>query len=630
LKQKKDVIVGLGEIGMPLLKILSKSILVEPYDINSVILKNKRKSNLETVNVEFLHICIPYSNKFNSIVLDYEKKYKPKAIVIHSTIRPNTCKNLQKVLKIPVIYSATRGVHKRMLKDLKRYTKNFAVYDWAPDTKWASSAFVKRMKKVGIKTKKFTSPLTLELAKIVVDTSYYGWLINYAQISKMIADNYGVNYDEMWSFSDEIHKFLGNRPKMFPGFIGGHCLDGNEIIYIKTMMGMKPVSIKEYIEKDYTNNVLSYDPKKKKPFFDHVVAKWKRNFSGTMVTLTSRTNRSITTTDEHLMLVSDDLSETFAKNIMINDYVPFIAELPDLDTKQSFNFESKNWRSNYNIPKSININQDFCRLLGYYVSEGAISNYGKGYSIRFSFNKNETKYITDICRILESLGLNYYLTTQNSVTHVGVKSTPLSLFIADTLGCGRGANAKCLPEFIYFVSRSMKEEFLSGYFRGDGCFMPEIGMVQAGTSSKLLAAGLDILLLSIGYMMTLINAVNSPSIIEGRTIKGGLLYSLVSKKETQYNNLAYIGRFEQSQITRSHTKTLWHVINDNLYMIRTTKTIHVEKEQDVYSIDTKNHLFVSTGGRLIHNCILPNLDLIKNQTLDLIKEINLEYSKILK
>ena len=120
--------------------------------------------------------------------------------MIHSTIRPNTCKNLQKVLKIPVIYSATRGVHKRMLKDLKRYTKNFAVYDWAPDTKWASSAFVKRMKKVGIKTKKFTSPLTLELAKIVVDTSYYGWLINYAQISKLIADNYGVNYDEMWSF----------------------------------------------------------------------------------------------------------------------------------------------------------------------------------------------------------------------------------------------------------------------------------------------------------------------------------------------------------------------------------------------------------------------------------------------
>ena len=31
----------------------------------------------------------------------------------------------------------------------------------------------------------------------------------------------------MWSFSDEIHKFLDNRPKMFPGFIGGHCVIPN-------------------------------------------------------------------------------------------------------------------------------------------------------------------------------------------------------------------------------------------------------------------------------------------------------------------------------------------------------------------------------------------------------------------
>ena len=30
-----------------------------------------------------------------------------------------------------------------------------------------------------------------------------------------------------WSFADEIHKFLGNRPKMFPGFIGGHCVIPN-------------------------------------------------------------------------------------------------------------------------------------------------------------------------------------------------------------------------------------------------------------------------------------------------------------------------------------------------------------------------------------------------------------------
>lgn len=630
MTKAKDVVVGLGEIGGPILKLLSKSKTTVGYDTNEKLMDEKKFAALETTPVDFLHVCIPFTKKFISSVIALAKQFNPKGIVIHSTIEPNTTKKLQQQLVIPVIYSATRGVHKRMLYDLKRYTKFYAIQYDAPNSKWADRTYRQTLAKCGVKAKKMSSPLTLELAKIICDTSYYGWLITYAQLSNMIAINNRVDYDEMWSFTDDIHKFLGNRPKMYPGVIGGHCLDENEMLFIKTNIGMKPITIKEYIDKDYKNDVLSYDPKTKKPFFDKVVAKWKRNFSGTMVTLTSRTNRSITTTDEHLMLVSDYLSETFAKDVRINDHTPFIAELPDIDTKQSFDFESKNWRLNYNMPKSITITPDFCRLLGYYVSEGSISNYGKGYVTRFSFNKKETKYISDVCKILESLSLNYYLTTQNNVTHVRVKSTPLSLFIADTLGCGRSSDTKCLPEFIYFTSRSMKEEFVCGYFRGDGSFSPEIGMVQAGTSSKLLAAGLDILLLSMGNVMTLTQAIHSPSIIEGRIIKGGLLYSLVSKKETQYNRLASAAGFTQSQLIRNHIKNLWHVINDNLYMIRTTKTVHQESEQEVYSIDTKNHLFVSTGGRLIHNCVIPNLDLVNDKTLNFIKILNNKYTKKIK
>jgi hypothetical protein len=627
VQKNKDVVAGLGEIGKPILQLLSKAKLAVGYDINKDLMDEKKFFQYESLETDFLHICIPFTKQFIKNAHSLTKQFNPKGIVIHSTIEPNTTKKLQQKLSIPVIYSATRGVHKRMLYDLKRYTKFYAIENDAPNSKWAVLTYKKTLEKCGVRTKQMSSPLTLELAKIICDTSYYGWLITYAQLSNMIAINNKVSYDEMWSFADEIHRFLGNRPKMYPGVIGGHCLDGNEVVFIKTQMGMKPVTIKEYVEKDYKNDVLSYDPKKKKPFFDKVIAKWKRNFSGTMVTLTSRTNRSITTTDEHLMLVSDNLTETFAKDVQIGDSVPFVAEIPDLDIKQSFNFESTNWRFSYNMPKSIDITEDFCRLLGYYVSEGSVSNYGKGYSTRFSFNKNEIRYISDVCRILESLGLNYYLTTQNNVTHVGVKSTPFSLFIADTLGCGRSSNIKCLPEFIYFTSRKMKEEFLCGYLRGDGSFIPELGIIQVGTSSKLLAAGLDILLLSMGYVMTLSQGINSPSVIEGRTIKGGLLYSLVSKKETQYNGLASIAGFTKSEIPRSHTKTLWHVANENLYLIRTTKIVHEQSEQEVYSIDTNNHLFVSTGGRLIHNCVIPNLALINNETLNFIKTFNNKYMK---
>ena len=185
-----------------------------------------------------MHVCIPFTKSFQSEVIKLEKKFKAKGIVIHSTISPNTTKKLQGKLSVPIIYSATRGVHKRMLKDLKRYTKFFSIDNSAPNSKWASKTFENRMKKCSIKPKKMSEPITLELAKIVCDTSYLGWLINYAQISKIISDKYNVDFDEMWSFSDEIHEFLKkmlkrsllrlqNRPKMFPGFIGGHCVIPN-------------------------------------------------------------------------------------------------------------------------------------------------------------------------------------------------------------------------------------------------------------------------------------------------------------------------------------------------------------------------------------------------------------------
>jgi len=216
MKNEKNIVAGLGEIGNPILKLLSKSGIVLGFDINSKLVNQKEFQKYEKYDVKFLHICIPFNKRFNSNVLSLIKKFNPSILVIHSTISPYTTKTLQNKLPIPVIYSSTRGVHKRMLSDLQKYTKFYALEKNAPKKQWSSSEFSKLMKKCGVRTKQFSDPITLELAKIVVDTSYYGWLINYAQISNLIAKKYKVNYDEMWSFADEIQKYLGNRPKMFP------------------------------------------------------------------------------------------------------------------------------------------------------------------------------------------------------------------------------------------------------------------------------------------------------------------------------------------------------------------------------------------------------------------------------
>ncbi len=223
----KDLVVGLGEIGKPILRLFSKSTNTIGYDINPKLMNKQKFEHNKDLDTKFLHICIPFSSKFINTVERIYKKFNPECIIIHSTVSPYTTQKIQKKLSIPIIYSATRGVHKRMLNDLKRYRKFFAIEPNAPRKNWAISNYSKLLKKGNINSMKMSNPLTLELAKIVCDTSYYGWLINYAQLSNLIAKKHKVNYDEMWSFSDEIHKFLGNRPKMFPGFIGGHCVIPN-------------------------------------------------------------------------------------------------------------------------------------------------------------------------------------------------------------------------------------------------------------------------------------------------------------------------------------------------------------------------------------------------------------------
>ena len=256
----KSVVAGMGEIGIPLFKLLSQKNLVVGYDIDKKLMNKFQFKKYEQLDTDFLHVCIPFSKNFFPNILDLVNLFDPSCVIIHSTVSPYTTKKLQKKLKIPVIYSAIRGVHRRMLQDLKKYTKFFAIENDAPKSRWASTAYSVMMKKCGVRTKKISKPITLELAKIICDTSYYGWLINYAQLSNMLAIKHGVNYDEMWSFADEIHKFLGNRPKMYPGFIGGHCIIPNlDLISNKTLDLIKEINL------DYSK-ILSKRTKKGKKY----------------------------------------------------------------------------------------------------------------------------------------------------------------------------------------------------------------------------------------------------------------------------------------------------------------------------------------------------------------------------
>jgi UDP-N-acetyl-D-mannosaminuronate dehydrogenase len=219
-----DIVLGMGEVGETLFHLLEeRNIDSIGIDVDSSKCKNYSKND-HIKNPEYLHVCLPGElSEFMDITLNWINKIEGlEAVLIHSTIKPGTTKKIQEKSKIPVLFSPIRGVHKRFLDDIKKYTKFISSDKENIDPK-IKLDLEKRFEKIDW----MSTTKTAELAKILVDTTYYGWLINYAQITKMICEKEGIDFDEMWKFADEIHENLGNRPKMYPGIIGGHCVIPN-------------------------------------------------------------------------------------------------------------------------------------------------------------------------------------------------------------------------------------------------------------------------------------------------------------------------------------------------------------------------------------------------------------------
>lgn len=91
--------IGLGEIGLPIFKILSKNFPTSGYDLDSKIMKKIKNKKLDDSPIDLIHICLPFSKSFESIVLSYSKKFPSKVLVIHSNIILELLKNYNRNLQ---------------------------------------------------------------------------------------------------------------------------------------------------------------------------------------------------------------------------------------------------------------------------------------------------------------------------------------------------------------------------------------------------------------------------------------------------------------------------------------------------------------------------------------------------
>jgi UDP-N-acetyl-D-mannosaminuronate dehydrogenase len=203
------LVVGLGEIGRPLLGILreahdaaGRDIEDHPFD-----------------GVQVLHLCFPYSPYFVSSAARYVSLYEPEVVVVNSTVVPGTTREIQEKTGVPAVYSPVRGKHVRMTEELRHYRKFVA------GTSEQAVALVEdHFAAAGLTTQRMSSPEALELAKLL-ETTYFGMLIAWAQEMNRFADAVDADYWETTAFMEEID-FL--PPVGFqPGYIGGHCIMPN-------------------------------------------------------------------------------------------------------------------------------------------------------------------------------------------------------------------------------------------------------------------------------------------------------------------------------------------------------------------------------------------------------------------
>jgi UDP-N-acetyl-D-mannosaminuronate dehydrogenase len=257
------LVVGLGEIGRTLFELLKEkdSFAVYGLDLDETKMRAAGQDRSKLPNeVDTMHVCLPCKNQDNFVdtVDSYAKKFKPKLLIINSTVPPGTTRKVQQGCECLVAHSPARGVHKspkHMKWEMKRWTK----YVGGADEK-AAEAARKHFEKMGLKVKTLKSCTETELAKLF-ETTYRAWMIACFQEMHRIARNFEADFDDVVDFLEDTHRIRLDRPIMFPGYIGGHCLIPNTELLLQSY------------DSEFLRLILKSNQKRKEELKDKTVQK---------------------------------------------------------------------------------------------------------------------------------------------------------------------------------------------------------------------------------------------------------------------------------------------------------------------------------------------------------------------
>jgi len=205
----KALVIGDGEVGKSLQQVLGCDV------------RGKKEREDREGYFDIIHICFPYFEGFVEEVKKYQKQYKPKYTVIHSTVPIGTSK------KLKAYHSPVRGMH----PDMEESMKTFVTY-LAPHNEELKSYF----KSKGMKIEMLVNAKDTEALKLL-DTTYYFWNIIFEKAVYEFCQQRGLDFSSIYTHANETYNdgylMMGKdnvrRPvlKHIQGSVGGHCLVPN-------------------------------------------------------------------------------------------------------------------------------------------------------------------------------------------------------------------------------------------------------------------------------------------------------------------------------------------------------------------------------------------------------------------
>ena len=303
-----------------------------------------------------------------------------------------------------------------------------------------------------------------------------------------------------------------------------------------------------------------------------------------------------------------------------NNYIP-LREYLRIEEKLNIKREnlllfSGNGSAVNRIRAILNIEKNFARLIGYYLSEGCITQDKKSIRIRFTFNVKEKEYINDLKSILNYLGIKFSVYRDKKFDSLTIKISNrlLGLFFRDVLKTGVDSYEMKIPDFVYFSNEKIRKEVLKGIFRGDAGIYLKRGKrsyfknnkkfehndnsleICYFTSSKILFSQIVSILHENGILPiinrkrnNLIKIFSKRNIIKLRDVFLGRKKKLIN---------IYLSRIRKQPNYKNYFE------DENFFYLKIKNIKPVKTFQEVYSVEVEpfNNLLVNYN-ILVHNCI---------------------------